>query len=115
MVIVLADESEDARVWIEQVESKHPTLPISFVTPAEVAPLVQPYLTGPNITIAAGLGDAVGLQTFGGQANAGLSRRADANAIGGAVFGILALLGIIPAIWSGRRARQAGRTGAWEH
>jgi hypothetical protein len=114
MVIVLADESEDARAWIEQVESRHPTLPLTFVTPTEVAPLVQPYLTGPNVTLAAGLGDAVGLQTFGAQADAGLIRRADANVVGGAAFGILVLLGAIPAIWNGRRARQAGRTGAWE-
>jgi hypothetical protein len=114
MVIVMADESEDARIWMEQVASGHPSLPITFVTPAELAPLIQPYLTRADVAMITGLRDAVGLQEFGGNADERLARRADAGTIGGAVFGLLVLIGMVPAVWSGRRARRRGKANVWE-
>ena len=114
MLVVLVDESEDARVWIEQVASAAPEVPVTFVAPAEAAPLIRPYLTRPNITMVAGLQDAVALQARGGSVDPRLARRADATVAGGAVFGLLLLLGMIPALWSGRRARRMGRANIWE-
>lgn len=42
-VIVLSDKSENARVWIEQIQPVLNTTPLAFVVSAQAAPLLQPY------------------------------------------------------------------------
>jgi hypothetical protein len=114
MIVVLADESEDARLWIEQVASAGSAVPMTFVTTAEVAPLVLPYMTGPGLSLLGGLPDAVTLQDLASQVSPRLRRIADAATVGAALLGILLLLGVIPAVWSGRRERRRRKVSVWE-
>jgi hypothetical protein len=42
-VIVITDDSENARVWIEQIQPQIADTPLLMVTSAQAAPLIQPY------------------------------------------------------------------------
>ena len=42
-VIVITDDSENARIWIEQIQPQIATIPLLMVTSAQAAPLIQPY------------------------------------------------------------------------
>ncbi len=42
-VIVITDDSENARVWIEQIQPQIAGTPLLMVTSAQAAPLIQPY------------------------------------------------------------------------
>lgn len=42
-VIVITDDSENARVWIEQIQPQIAETPLLMVTSAQAAPLIQPY------------------------------------------------------------------------
>lgn len=114
MLVVLADESEDVQAWVEQVASTQPDLPVVFAVPAELAPLVGPYLTQPGWSMVAGLDGALALQATRGVYDDWIGRRADATAVGQATFGVLVVAGAIPALWNGWRARRSAGTGPWE-
>lgn len=114
MIVVLTDRSDSVRAWIEQVASVRPKLPVVFVTPAELGPAVRPYLTATNAALVTGLRDALALQGLSGTVDDALARRAEATEAGGALFGALVLVGMIPALWSGRRARRQGKGSVWD-
>jgi hypothetical protein len=118
MIVVLADEAEDVRLWVEQVASKYPTLLVTFAVPAELEPVVQPYFTRPELAMVSGLDGAIALQASrdlaGAPVDDWLARRADATSIGRAAFGAMVILGAVPAVWSGRRARARGKLEPWE-
>ena len=114
MLVVLVDDEDDVRLWVEQVASAAPDIPVTFGAPAEIVPLIRPYVTRPNITVLGGLNDALALQTLASTSDDRLGRRADATAVAGAVFGALVLLGMLPALLSGRRARRRGKASVWE-
>jgi hypothetical protein len=42
-IIVITDNAESARVWIEQTADKRPETPIIMVASAQAAPMIQPY------------------------------------------------------------------------
>ncbi len=42
-VIVISDDSENARIWIEQIQPQIAATPLLMVTSAQAAPLIQPY------------------------------------------------------------------------
>ena len=114
LIVVLADESDDVRAWVEQVGSGHPNVPVTFVAPAEVVPQIRPYFTQANMGLVAGLDGAYELQALTGMGDERLSRRVDATAVGSAAFGLLVLAGMLPALWSGRRARSSGKESIWD-
>jgi len=114
LIVVLADESDDVRAWVEQVASARPQVPMTFVAPAEVVPQIRPYFTHPQMSLVSGIGGAYELQALTGLGDDGLSRRVDATAVGGAAFGLLVLAGMLPALWSGRRARRRGKASVWD-
>ncbi|HSH79598.1 MAG TPA: hypothetical protein VLA19_13825, partial [Herpetosiphonaceae bacterium] len=91
-----------------------PQVPMTFVAPAEVVPQIRPYFTHPQMSLVAGIGGAYELQALTGLGDDGLSRRVDATAVGGAAFGLLVLAGMLPALWSGRRARRRGKASVWD-
>ena len=64
MIIVLADQPQDAQIWMEQVHSAAPSVPITFLIPRESEPMLQPYLRLPNVYHLAGLQGALALNTL---------------------------------------------------
>jgi hypothetical protein len=49
MIVVIANQTQDVRSWIEQVHRIAPQVPMVFLLPSETAPIVQPYLDQPGI------------------------------------------------------------------
>ncbi|NTW00529.1 MAG: hypothetical protein HGA19_04385, partial [Oscillochloris sp.] len=64
MVIVLADQPQDVQVWMEQVHTAAPNVPIAFLMPQEAEPMVQPYLQMHNVYHLAGLQGALALSAL---------------------------------------------------
>lgn len=114
MLVVLADEREDVQAWVEQVTSTQPDLAVVFAVPAELAPLVEPYLTRPDWNMVAGLDGVLALQATRGVYDDWIGRRADATAVGQATFGVLVVAGALPALWNSWRARRSAGTGSWQ-
>lgn len=42
-IIIITDDSENARIWIEQIQPQLTDTPLLMVTSAQAAPLIQPY------------------------------------------------------------------------
>lgn len=59
MIVVMADQVQDVQGWMEQVVPRTNAVPVLFLLPAEIAPVVQPYLKQPNIYALVGKGDAL--------------------------------------------------------
>jgi hypothetical protein len=112
-LVIMADEVEDVRGWFEQVRSAHPALPTLLLTPAELAPQVQPYAATGNTVALSGLAAAQAYNQVRGIDDERLGRQVDATAVGGALFSALALIGAAPAYITGRRARQAREDDQW--
>ncbi|MEI6776697.1 MAG: hypothetical protein WCK70_07330 [Chloroflexales bacterium] len=64
MIIVLADQPQDAQIWMEQVHSAAPSVPITFLIPQESEPMLQPYLRLPNVYHLAGLQGALAMSAL---------------------------------------------------
>ena len=64
MIIVLADQPQDVQVWMEQVHSAAPEVPVAFLMPQESEPMVQPYLRLPNVYHLAGMQGAMALNAL---------------------------------------------------
>jgi CTP:molybdopterin cytidylyltransferase MocA len=88
MVIVLADQPQDVQVWMEQVHSAAPAVPITFLMPQEAEPIVQPYLRLPNVYHLAGLQGALALNAL----TAGTDSAAIAHATGQQSLAVLAFV-----------------------
>jgi hypothetical protein len=114
MIVVIADQTADIQRWTEQVASAVPSVPVVYLIPAELGPQTQPYLTRANMHVIAGLEGALALLQSQGQTSEWIGRQVDATDIGQAVFGALALLGIVPALVVGWRRRRSGTGGIWE-
>lgn len=112
LLVVMADELDDVRGWFEQVRSEHPNLPTLVLTPAEIAPQIQPYTNLPQVSALAGLPAAEALARTRGVVDERLGRQVDATAVGSALFAALALIGAIPAYISGWRARRRTKDAA---
>jgi hypothetical protein len=76
MIIVLADQPQDVQVWMEQVHSAAPAVPITFLMPQETDPMVQPYVGLPNVYHLAGLQGALALSALTTDADAEAIARA---------------------------------------
>ncbi len=49
LLVVIAGEEDRAIAWLEQVRSRYPDLPCLLVVPAELVPLVEPYVQARSI------------------------------------------------------------------
>jgi hypothetical protein len=59
MIVVMADQVEDVQGWMEQVHRTLSGVPMVFLVPSEIAPIVQPYLQQENVLHLAGKRDAL--------------------------------------------------------
>jgi hypothetical protein len=76
MIVVLADQPQDVQVWMEQVHSAAPGVPIAFLMPEEAEPMAQPYLRLPNVYHLAGLQGALALDAVAPGADSAAIARA---------------------------------------
>ncbi|MGC8873074.1 MAG: hypothetical protein ACP5SI_01330 [Chloroflexia bacterium] len=49
LLVIMAGEEERAVAWLEQVRSRHPDLPCILLVPAELRPVLEPYLQARGI------------------------------------------------------------------
>ncbi|NJN15363.1 MAG: hypothetical protein HC822_03240 [Oscillochloris sp.] len=105
MILVIADQTQDVQSWMEQVHFAANDVPMVFLLPEEVRPMVQPYLRLPGIYHLAGSNDAL--------AFAAQSTNADPTAIAQAsgrqtltvlAFIMLLLIGMIASLAGRRRS-----------
>lgn len=66
MIIVMADQPQDVQSWMEQIHTSAESIPIAFLLPMEVAPVVQPYLRRPNVLHLIGKQDALNYRLLRG-------------------------------------------------
>jgi hypothetical protein len=59
MIVLMADQPQDVQRWMEQVYREVPEVPMVVLVPAEVAPVVAPYLAQENVLHLAGKRDAL--------------------------------------------------------
>lgn len=114
LLVVMADDVDDVRGWFEQLRSARPNLQTLVVTPAEIGPQVQPYTSLPNVLSLSGLDAAFAYTAARGLDTERIGRQLDATAIGTGLWGIVMLVGAIPALIAGRRARREAENDAWE-
>ncbi|MEW6402768.1 MAG: hypothetical protein AB1649_13280 [Chloroflexota bacterium] len=53
-IVVITDNAESGRTWIEQTAEKRPETPIIMVTSAQAAPMIQPYYEARQISAMVG-------------------------------------------------------------
>ncbi len=97
MLLIMADQPQDVQRWMEQV---YPTLdaqavPVVFLLPAEVTPVVRPYLEQPGVYYLSGKRDALALVNQSGAATAdtALATTSDAS-LTMAIIAFVLLLGV---------------------
>ena len=93
MIIVLADQPQDAQIWMEQVHSTAPSVPITFLMPQETEPIVQPYLRLPNVYHLAGLQGALALNTLAGADGVAIAQATGQQSLAVLAFVILLIVG----------------------
>ncbi len=93
MIIVLADQPQDAQIWMEQVHSTAPSVPITFLMPQETEPIVQPYLRLPNVYHLAGLQGALALNTLAGADGVAIAQAIGQQSLAVLAFVILLIVG----------------------
>jgi hypothetical protein len=108
MIIVLADQPQDVQVWMEQVHSAAPAVPVAFLMPQEAEPIVQPYLRLPNVYHLAGLRGALALSALAtGADGAAIARATGQQSLAVLVFVILLIGGGLGmALARARRSRR---------
>jgi hypothetical protein len=114
LLVLMADDVDDVRGWFEQLRSAHPDLQTLVLTPAEIGPQVQPYTSLPNVLSLSGLDAAYAYSAARGLDTERVGRQLDATALGTAIWSIALLIGAVPAIVAGRRARRDAEHDAWE-
>ncbi len=108
-VLVLADEPLDVQGWMEQIHRSVPQKPITFLLPAETAPITQPYMRQPNVYYLAGKSGALAYEELRGAAatDGSIQAQYGQQRLGLLVFAALLLVSIV--IGGARAAANRGR------
>ncbi|MBX0327588.1 hypothetical protein K2Z83_07850 [Oscillochloris sp. ZM17-4] len=75
MIIVMGDQPQDVQVWMEQVHTAAPKVPITFLMPQEAEPMAQPYLRMDNVYHLAGLQGALAMNAIASDADSAATAR----------------------------------------
>jgi hypothetical protein len=108
MIVVMADQVEDVQGWMEQVHRVVADVPMVFLVPSEIAPIVQPYLQQDNVLHLAGKRDALTyLEQYSGTAAAAESAaRSEIQLVYAVlVFTVLLVVGAVIGLIGRGRAR----------
>ncbi len=63
-ILILSDNAEHARVWVEQLSALTPETPLNLLVTAQAGPMLRPYVDSGQVTgMMAGISDAAGLET----------------------------------------------------
>jgi hypothetical protein len=111
MVVLMTDQAESGRVWVEQLHTQRAVLgsqPLIVIASAQAGPLLQPYLSSNQITgMISGLSEGARYEYKNGT-RPGIARAyADAFGIGLAMAVVLIILGSLWSLFTGIRARRA--------
>ena len=110
LFIIVTDNADSARAWIEQTTSTRGTIPVVVISSAQAAPMIQPYYASQQISgLVSGLyGGAVFEQNNAGRP--GTARTYwDAYSIGMLLAMVLILVGGLWNLALGARDRAAAR------
>jgi hypothetical protein len=109
-IIVLTDNADSGRVWIEQAGSSIGNTPMLMVISAQAEPMILPYYDSGQIKgLVTGLagGEAYGQTIVRSDAQTGLAQRYwNSFSAGTLVAEILIVLGTLLSVFSGMRARR---------
>lgn len=95
-VLLLTDNSESARAWIEQIQTSSKDTPFLVVSSAQVVPVLQPYVQSGQITgLLGGLSGAASYQQLAQDSSGGLSAYWDAYQVGMLLAAIFMILGAV--------------------
>ncbi len=95
-VLLLTDNSESARTWIEQIQTSAKDTPFLVVSSAQVVPVLQPYVQSGQITgLLGGLSGATSYQQLAQDSSGGLSAYWDAYQVGMLLSAIFMILGAV--------------------
>ncbi|NJN68301.1 MAG: hypothetical protein HC884_17115, partial [Chloroflexaceae bacterium] len=64
MIVVIANQPQDVRNWMEQIHRVAPEVPMVLLLPSEVTPVVRPYLHQSGIFYLSGKHDAMEYQAW---------------------------------------------------
>ncbi|NJO07719.1 MAG: hypothetical protein HC876_20575, partial [Chloroflexaceae bacterium] len=92
MIVVMADQVSDVQGWMEQVRPRANEVPMLFLLPAEVSPIVQPYMQQQNTFHLTGKGDALSYDELRGVDSGPVAARL---LDGQVAFAVIVFLGII--------------------
>jgi hypothetical protein len=109
MIVVMADQVEDVQGWMEQVHRVVSDVPMVFLVPSEIAPIVQPYLQQDNVLHLAGKRDALTYleQYSGTTAAAESAARSEIQLVYAVlVFTVLLVVGAVIGLIGGGRVRR---------
>jgi hypothetical protein len=105
-VVLLTDQAETARAWVEQTTTRRDGVPLLVVSSAQAAPMIQPYLLSGQVNgLVSGL---AGGAAFEGSDRSGTSVRATWDAFNYATL-LVAMLIVLGGLWNliaGARARR---------
>jgi hypothetical protein len=95
-VLLLTDNTESARDWIEQIQTSSSEVPFLLVTSSQAAPALQPYVQSGQVAgMIAGWNGSTAYQTLAGNSPGTLDGTLDAYQMGVLLSAALILIGAI--------------------
>ncbi len=107
-VIVLTDNVDSGRLWIEQTASARGSVPMVMVSSAQAGPILLPYVESGQLSgLVSGLNGAAGAERANGGLPGYVRTYWDAYSIGLLLAAVAILIGGLWNIWLGRQDQRA--------
>lgn len=107
LIVIVAAESRDVQLWVEQIGTYYPTLPLVAVVPAGLEPVLIPYVASGQVrSLLAGIVPAAGYEQQR-SSGYGATRRLNGMLAAAVVFMVVVLVANIMALLR-RSRRQEG-------
>jgi hypothetical protein len=107
-VIVLTDQAESGRAWVEQLQSLGSHQPLLMIASAQAGPMLQPYVSSRQITgMISGIAEAARYQVKNNLPSGAARSYWDAFGVGLMLAVLLIVVGSLWSLITGLRARTA--------